>query len=428
MRLGERVGAEVLGAVARAFFAWEKLTTGAAYAPTRRRNLDDPYPMYRDLRERDPIHRSRVVGGWVLSRYRDITPVLRDARFSADDRSAASFEREHRRRVRAGIVSEEEEYNPSMLRLDPPDHTRLRGLVSKAFTPRAVERLRPRVESIVQGLLDAAESNGALDVVEDLGYPLPVTVIAEMLGVPSEERAQFKHWSDEVVRGLGFGSLDDERRSEAASRQLSAYLEGIVARRRSDPREDLITALVQAEEGGDRLSAAEILSTCILLLVAGNETTTNLIGNGMLALLRHPAQLEPLRANPSRITSAVTELLRYDSPVQATSRIATADVELRDGSIVRAGEQVILLLGSANRDPEVFPEPDRLDITRDGERHLSFGLGTHFCLGAPLAQLEAQVAIAALIERFPGLKLASERIAWGDNAILRGVTSLPVRF
>jgi cytochrome P450 len=326
MSLVERVKTRALRTALRGLFAWERLTRGAVYDPIGRRNLDDPYPMYRRLRERDPIHPSRLVEGFVVSRYHDVIGVVRDARFSADERNAAGFERERRRRIAAGLQREQDPYNPSMLRLDPPDHTRIRSLVSRAFTPRAVQRLRPRIETIVKELLDDVHGAGELDLIEDLGYPLPVTVIAEMLGIPTEDRAQFKYWSDEIARGLGFGPLEDERRSQVASRQLESYLGEVVEKRRVEPRDDLISGMVQAEEAEDKLSTQEIYSTCLLLLVAGNETTTNLIGNGMLALLRNPDQLARLREDRSpRSCSATTARCRRPSDSRSrTSSSRTA--------------------------------------------------------------------------------------------------------
>jgi hypothetical protein len=248
-----------------------------------------------------------------------------------------------------------------------------------------------------------------------------------MLGVPIEDREQFKRWSDEAVRALGTVSLGDFQRSRAAFFELRAYFERIAEERRREPREDLLSALLAAEEEGDKLTTDEVFSTCILLLVAGNETTTNLIGNGLLALLRHPDQLALLRDDPALIEGAVEELLRYDSPVQATSRFVTEDVEI-NGHPVAAFENMILLLGSANHDAARFPEPDRLDIMRTDNQHLSFSHGSHYCLGAPLARLEGQVALLALVQRFPGLRLATKQLDWSDNFILRGLRSLPVAF
>lgn len=403
----------------------ERLQTGAVFFPAGRRFYEDPYPMYRRLRERDPFHRSRLVG-WVATRYEDVVEILRDSRFSADDRKRPDYERNRARLVRAGIVDADDVQEPSMLRSDAPDHTRLRGLVSRAFTPRAVERWRKRIEGTTEELLDRLPRGGRVDVMSALAGPLPVIVIAEMLGVPREDQARFKHWSDEVVRSMGMSSFDDLRRSRAAWRELRGYLEGIAAERRREPRDDLLSALLSAEEQGDRLSLDEVFSTCNLLLVAGNETTTNLIGNATLALLRHPDQLERLRGDAALTPHAVEELLRWDSPVQYTSRIALEPVEIA-GERVEAGQEVILVLGAANRDPEHFPAPDVLDLGRQDIRHLSFGHGVHFCLGAQLARLEGEVAIGALVRRFPDLCLDDSAPRWRANPILRGLERLPVR-
>jgi hypothetical protein len=407
--------------------AVERLETGVVYMPGTRANLEDPYALYRRLREKDPFHRSRLVDGWVVSRYADVLEVLRDARFSADDRNLRLYARNRRLLVAVGALEKEEaDEVPSMLRLDPPDHTRLRSLVGKAFTPRSIEKLRPRIETIVGELLDGLARKREADLVLELAYPLPVIVIAEMLGVPKEERARFKHWSDEVVRSMGVASFEDIRRSRTAWRELRSYLEGVAEKRRRDPQDDLLSALLAAEERGDTLTAGEVFSTLNLLLIAGNETTTNLIGNGVLALLRNPDELERLRKEPDLVESAVEELLRYDSPVQATSRIATEPTEMH-GETVRRGQQLILLIGSANRDPEQFSDPDRLDVARKDNRHLAFGYGIHFCLGAPLARLEATIALRALLERFPRLALGSKPPERARTTILRGLKTLPVR-
>jgi len=405
----------------------ERMQTGVAFNPLERGFNDDPYKHYRRLREKDPIHRSRLLGGSVVTRYRDIEAIVRDPRFSVNDRGRPDFQKNIERGIREGIFeAEEEAFTGSMLRMDPPDHTRLRALVSRAFTPRTVESLRPRIEEIVEEHLDRVAASGRMELISDLAYPLPVIVIAEMLGIPIEDRDRFKHWSDEAIRTVGFSSDDDARRSMKAQRELKAYLEPVVAQRRREPREDLISALVAAEEQGDKLTTDEVFSTIILLLVAGNETTTNLIGNGMMALMQHPRQMRLLQDEPSMIEGAIEELLRYDSPVQFTSRHPREDVEL-DGHVFKAMEEVALILASGNRDPEQFEEPDRLDIGRIDTHHLSFSHGIHYCLGAPLARLEGAVAISALVERFPEMRLAGtpER---GDNLLLRGFKTLPIAF
>lgn len=406
--------------------ARELLECGAAFNPLDPQYHSNPYPRYRRLRERDPVHRSRLADGWVLSRYEDVNAMLRDSRFSADDRKSAGYNTMRSRALAAGAMTEEEAArSPSMLRVDPPDHTRLRSLVNRAFTPRAVEALRPRVEEIVEQLLDAAEPAGRMDVIRDLAYPLPVIVIAEMLGIPPADRDRFKAWSEAVARSVDLvGSPEVERRSREASRELWSYFQAIAAERRSQPREDLLSALLAAEQQGDKLSTDEVFATCELLLVAGNETTTNLIGNGLLALMQNPEQLTMLRQDPALIPNAVEELLRFDSPVQATSRIALEDIEFR-GRHFRKGQQAILLLGAANRDPNQFSDPDALDVRRTEVRHMSFGHGMHFCLGSPLARLEAPIALAALLRRFPELRLDGTP-EWAGGIVLRGLRAMPV--
>jgi len=416
--------------------AYERLETGVVYFPTRKRFRADPYPFYRDLRERDPMHRSRLASGWVLSRYEDILSVLRDPRFSADERNWRRYPMYSRMRARAGMPDPYDPERATMLRLDAPDHTRLRGLVSKAFTPRAIAAMRPRIEEWVERLLDpfsSAAGGGvgsartSMRLVADFASPLPVIVISEMLGVPIEDRERFRRWSEEATKVLGEASLEEERRAEVAMEELGSYIERVANERRREPRDDLITALVQAEEEGDRLSSAELFTTCVLLLVAGNETTTKLISNATLAMLRNPETLELLRAEPKRIAGSVDEFLRYDSPVQLTSRIALEDAVVA-GREVRRSDQLVLLLASANRDPAIFRDAESLDVTRESVRHLSFSQGAHFCLGAQLARLEAALALEALITRFPDLRRSDPlaEVEWGTNTVLRGPVELPL--
>jgi cytochrome P450 len=303
--------------------------------------------------------------------------------------------------------------------------------VSKAFTPRTVERLRPRIEQIVEGLLDAAEDRGSMDLIEEFAYPIPVAVICEMLGVPVEDHERFRGWSLDMARGLDLIWLgpDSEvgRRSVAARHGLADYFRGLIARRRAAPRADVLSDLIAAEEAGDTLSEAELLATCILILIAGHETTVNLIGNGTLALLRHPDELARLRRDPGLIGTAVEELLRFDGPVQRTARIASEDVTFGGRTIAR-GEMVMPFIGAADRDPAQFREPDRLDLGRADNRHIAFGWGIHFCLGAPLARLEGQIAINALLRRLPRLALATDAPEFRQSLTLRGLAALPVSF
>ena len=375
---------------------------------------ENPYPLYQYLLANGPVQWNDVLGAWTLARYADVAASLTDPRFSAD-------------RTRQSVSeSSDYEFAKSMLVSDPPDHTRLRALVSKAFTPRMVEQLRPRIIAIVGELLERmARREGAVDLITDLAYPLPVVVIAELLGVPAEDRVKFQQWSAVVA-----ASLDPLVSSELANQVpiardgLHRYLRGIIAERRRAPRSDLISALVAVEERGDVLSEPELVVMCTLLLIAGHETTVNLIGNGMLALLRHADQLEKLRVEQGLIGVAIEELLRFDSPVQMTGRIALEPVDI-DGHTVQPGEWILPLLGAANHDPAQFADPDNLDLARNPNPHVAFGRGIHFCLGAPLARLEGQIAIGALVRRFPNLQLAGEPVR-RNQITLRGLQSLPV--
>jgi cytochrome P450 len=404
---------------------WERVSTGMRFNPLLPELRSNPHPFYRELRERDPFHRCHPADGWVLSRYDDVLAVLSDRDFSADERNQTRYPRLQRLNRLAGLPDPYETGLVSILRMDPPDHTRLRSLVNKAFTPRAIDRLKTRIESLVDELLTPLAKRARADLVAEFAAPLPVVVIAELIGVPAEDRDRFRAWSDDVVRLLGDGTLESKHEGERARRELVGYFEAIVAERRAAPRDDLVSELVAAEEDGNRLAGQELYSILTLLLVAGNETTTKLIGNSLLALLRNQSQLELLREEPKRIGDAVEELLRYDGPVQLTSRIATRDCELR-GHSIRRGQQIVLLLAAANRDPAQFESPDRLDVTRREIRHLAFGHGTHFCLGARLARLETTVALEALISRFPNLRECNERVEWSPNTVLRGPTRLPL--
>ena len=383
----------------------------------------DPYPQYRRLREHAPMLRGPL-GYWVLSRYADIAAVLRDPRFGVGvDEASLMLAMTQDGPGIATMV----ELSRWMLFRDPPDHTRLRGLVSKAFTPRALEAVRPRVVEIVKGLVDNIAGRGEADLITDLALPLPVTVISELLGLPIEDHAQAREWAEAIAQALDPVVTEEHAtRADRAVAGLAAYIGGVVAERRRDPGPDLLSRLIEAEDGAGHLSEAELISTVSLLFGAGHETTRNLIGNGMLALLRNPGELLRLREDPSLIRSAVEELLRYDSPVQLAGRGARADVVI-GGERIAAGEPMMLLIGAANRDPAQFPDPDRLDIGRQDVKMLSFGGGIHFCLGAMLARTEAQVAIGTLLARVAHIELATEDLAWRPHITLRGLSSLPVR-
>ena len=385
----------------------------------------NPYPMYISLRAEDPVQWSELMESWILTRYDDIVAVLADSRFSADRRQA-----QNRYAQQAQKIAEEFGAfgrTQTMLTSDPPLHTRLRKLVSKAFTPRMVDGLLPRIQEIVDERLDAVQEAGRMDIIQDLAYPLPVIVIAEMLGIPPQDRDQFKLWSDEIVLTLNgpLTSPDMLERARKSAHELTEYFRGVIEERRKEPGSDLISGLIAAEEQGQILSEDEMLTTAMLLLVAGNETTTNLIGNGMLALLRNPDQLRKLRDDPSLIQTAIEELLRYDGPVQATGRVATEDMEI-DGHPVKKGQVAFCVLGAANRDPAKFENPDQLDVTRHPNEHVAFGDGIHFCLGAPLARAEGQIALRTLLRRFPDLSLETDNLQWGGTFILRGLKGLPI--
>ncbi|RIL06499.1 MAG: cytochrome P450 [Proteobacteria bacterium] len=402
---------------------------GGAFPPPQL--LEDPYPFYRMLRGAQPVFRVPVgdaasPGVWILTRYRDVQQTLKDARFSVDRRHAQIVQQYADQLPMRAALGEGGGLR-SMLVMDPPDHTRVRGLVSKAFTPRRVAALRPRIEATVATLLGEVGGAREFDLMESFAAPLPAIVIAELLGVPPEDHRQFKEWSSALVTAVGAGNpLAGSEQFEKALAQLLDYLRGVIAERRRAPREDLISAMIEAQEERDALTDAELLATSNLLLLAGHETTTNLIGNGMLALLRHPDELARLRADRALLRSAVEELLRFDSPVQATARVALADVAYGDAT-VPAGALVMTGIGAANRDPEAFADPDRLDLGRAENHHLSLGYGAHFCLGAPLARLEGEIAFGALLDRFPHLALASDTVKHRANFVLRGLESLPLR-
>ena len=406
-------------AVVGALLVPERWRSGVVYNPLSPRMARDPYPLYAELRARDPVHRSRLLDAWVFSRHADVDVILRDLRrFSNDQRKR---DPRLRRRRRSLPLPE-----PTILFVDPPDHTRLRSLVNKAFTPRAVAALEGRIRGMAGALLDAADDAAGFDLMEVLANPLPVMVIAEMLGVPPDDRAQFKAWSNQRARILEPTISGRELQvAQEAGRSLDACFRTIIAHRRVEPRDDIISALVHVEEAGDRLTERELLAMLRLLLVAGNETTTNLIGNGVLALLRHPDQLRALRDDPGLIPPAVEELLRFDSPVQATLRLVLEDCEV-NGFPLRRGDNAVLLNGAANHDPAAFDDPDRLDVRRGEVNHVAFGRGIHYCLGAPLARLEGRVALEVLLERYPGLRLLSDRPAFRRSIVLRGLDALPV--
>lgn len=386
--------------------------------------LADPYSIYHRLRANSPVLWAEPIGSWILTRYDDVSAVLRDGHTFSSARFQSPVSQIDTPAGRKLASSRQH----SMLSSDGAKHSRLRALVSKAFTPKTVENQRPTIQALVDGFLDTVAPSGKMDVMEDLAFPLPVTVIAAMLGVPVAERERFKTWSDAITILANPVTTVAPELIDAADKaygELNEYLHGIVARLRLTPDTSLLAAMAAAEEEGQKLDETELYANAITLLNAGHETTTNLIGNGMYALLKNPEQLELLRTKPELLDNAVEELLRFDSPVQFTSRIATADVTI-GGTEIKKGQSILCVLGAANRDPSHFPDPDRLDFTRPDLRHAAFGLGPHYCLGAPLARLEADVVFSTVLKRFPNIRLDGPPPVYRKNFNLRGLESLHV--
>ena len=397
------------------------------YDPRRPEVIADPFPVFQELREQAPLYRSSVLGGWVLTRYDDVKTAISDRRFSAD-RMRPFFAQ-----LPAGEQIAYATLCDSISRWavfhDPPEHTRLRGLMNKAFTARAIERLEPRIRVLIDRLLDRVIEQGEMDLIADLAYPLPASVILEMLGLPCDDLDRIKTWSDELALFVGssVNTPDKYQRATDSITAMNEYFRVAIQRRRHTPGDDLLTALLGAQEQGDLLSDDELVAICVLLVFAGHETTTNLIGNGILALLRHPAELVRLCEDPRLMPLAVEELLRFDGPAAAAVRIATDEITLH-GQTIRPGDRVFAMLNAANRDPRQFANPETLDIARKENRHLAFGQGIHFCIGAPLARMEAKLAISAVINRCTDISLQSTTLTWSDSLVLRGVRSLPVSF
>lgn len=397
-------------------------TSPVVFDPTSDALLQERYGVYRTMREHAPVY---PVSGApfpirVLFRYRDVAAVLKSPAFVREARNAGHElpVREETRRIRELLAT-------WMLLRDPPDHTRLRGLVSKAFTPRAVAAMEGFIRQTAEALLDRMQGQGEADLLRDFAEPLPVIVITRLLGAPDEDRERFRRWARIIAAYLGAWSAEDvPPEVSAAAVEMADYMGALLERRRREPGEDLISALLVAEEGGHRLSHDEVIGTAIMLLTAGHETTVNLIANGTYALLRHPQELERLRRSPELVPLAVEELLRYDSPVQMTARHGATPVEI-GGVHWQRGDAVLLMLGSANRDPEAFPDADRLDVGRQPNEHLAFGHGAHYCVGAGVARLEGRVAFTVMLERLRGLRLVREP-RYVPNVAFRALESLPV--
>jgi len=386
--------------------------------------LADPYPLYRRLREEDPVHWDPFLHAWVVTRYNDVMQVL--SSFSADRTPTP----EQLSRMGLGDLTPIAQVMvQQMLFMDAPAHTRLRGLCAEAFTPHRVEALRAHIQDIANRLLDKVQGAGRMEVIADFAAPLPAIVTAEMLGVPTSDHQQLKSWSADFAEMLGNFQHNPNRvmRVRRSLEGMLEYFRRMIAELRKKPRPGLINSLLTAEVQGDRLSDAEVIANSILTMVGGQETTTNLIGNGIVTLLRNPQEANRLRQDRSIIGSAVEELLRYESPSQYTGRLAPEDIEM-GGKKISKRQAVLAVMGAANRDPERFPDPDRLDLTRKDNRHVAFGWGPHFCFGAPLARIEGQIAFATVLERLHDMRLDPGPLVWRENLGLRGLTALPVSF
>jgi cytochrome P450 len=386
--------------------------------------LANPYPLYHRLRSEDPVHWDPFLHAWVVTRYPDVMQVL--STFSANrtptPEQLTSMGLSHLTPIAKMMVTQ-------MLFMDAATHTRLRGLCAEAFTPHRVEALRSHIQDIANQLLDRVRDAGRMDVIAEFAAPLPAIVTAEMLGVPTSDHEKLKGWSADFAEMLGNFQHNPNRVARVLKtlEEMTEYFRGLVAELRRQPRAGLVSSLLTAEVDGDRLSDDEVIANSILTMVGGQETTTNLIGNGIVTLLRNPEETDRLRQDPSMIGVAVEELLRYESPSQYTARIAPEDTEM-GGKKIAKRQAVLAVMGAANRDPERFPDPDRLDLTRKDNRHVAFGWGPHFCFGAPLARIEGQIAFATVLRRLQNLQLATDKLVWRENLGLRGLTALPVTF
>ncbi|WP_257007016.1 cytochrome P450 family protein [Shouchella clausii] len=387
--------------------------------------IRNPFPAYKQVREKDPVYRFLLPNGlyaWIVTRHEDAIAVFRDSRFITTPPHVMDITKP------TGPIHKEI-MSRNLLSVSPADHRRLRRLVQKAFTPRMVEKLRGRIVDIAHELLDKVQHKEEMNLIEDYAFPLPIIVICEMLGVPFKDQDQFRKWSDTIMESVNNPQLAEQ--SEQVMSAFVDYLRGLIAEKRNHLQDDLISDLIRVEEDGDALSEEEMYALVFVLIIAGHETTVNLIGNGMLALLEHSDQREKLQSQPELIHSAVEEMLRYDGPAEVSNiRWATEDVELQ-GKPVRKGDMLLISLASANRDKEAFEEPDMFDITRETNNHLAFGKGVHFCLGAPLARLEGEIAISTLLQRMPKLRLKKtgrDSLQWRPGMIIRGVKEIPLQF
>ena len=387
----------------------------------------DPHPQLHRLRAEDPVHYSSAIGVWILTRYADVHMALRDPRFSC---AAGNWEHYEKFFLRGGSRTSPmaEMYSKWMLQTDPPDHTRLRGLVNKAFTPRVVETMRPRIQRIVDDLIDKVALSGSIEIMSDIAFPLPILVISDLLGVPREDYEKIRVWSEGLLPSLSPAiSAAGVARVNETIIAYREYFRDLANQRRREPKEDMLTALIFASEQGDKLTEDELLATCILISFAGHATTAQLTGKAMLELMTHRAEFEKLRADPSLIDGAIEEVCRFESPLQILFRTTKADVQI-DDKVIPARKMVFLSLAAANRDPAQFPEPDLFDITRSPNKHVAFAHGIHFCVGAPLARLEGQIAVNTILRRLPELSCDPQGVKRESSLLLRGLRQLPATF
>jgi pimeloyl-[acyl-carrier protein] synthase len=387
----------------------------------------DPHPQLHRLRAEDPVHWSAVLGVWVLTRYADVHAAMRDSRFSSDSSKWASFSKFFLRGATSPTPMSEM-YSKWMLQMDPPDHTRLRALVNKSFTPRVVEAMHPTIQGMVDKLIDDVIAKGKMDVMSDLAFPLPILVICALLGVPAQDYEKIRVWTHELLPSMtpAISAAGMARINEVIV-EYREYFRQLADQRRKEPRDDLLSALIAAREQDQKLSEEELLATCILLAFAGHATTAQLTGKAILTFLQNPDQMEKLRADPSLIGGAIEEACRYETPLQVLYRATMQDVEI-GGKVIPKNQLVFLSLAAANRDPAQFDDPDRFDITRDASKHVAFAYGIHYCAGAPLARLEGQIAINTLLRRLKDIHVDVDGIRREPSLILRGLTALPVTF
>jgi cytochrome P450 len=376
--------------------------------------LDDPYPILKWLRANEPVHWNEAIGGWVVARYDDIVVTMKDTGTYSNEGRLGRAVDYLPSEAKAKLAAFQDHYRTKgLLHSDPPDHTRLRALVQKAFSPRMVELMRPRIQEIVDELLDKAEPNGGMEVIQELAFALPVTVLADIMGVPQSDRVHFQRWADSLLafQGVNKPDLSALEHAQQTLIEVRQYLADLIARRRTEPGKDLVSELVAAESEGQRLTQDELINTCVTLLVAGHETTTSLVGNGLFLLLSHPEQWRLLKNDPSGLPRAIEEILRFESPVARQPRAIKQDAEL-GGKQLHAGQMLFQLLNSGNRDEAYFDDPEEFDIRREKNRHIAFGYGVHFCIGAPLSRAEGLIVFDTILRRLPDVRLVDEKPHW----------------